>query len=335
MNSCPKCHKKFTRKGLAYHLKRKIPCDRKLECKKCHKIFKHAGNLKKHLARKTPCEPIAGDPTKPVPVNTCHYCFRSFSTKGNLKQHFGRCKMKSVNGMKMIYEKMVAMEKKNKEDSKERDRKYRELEREMKKDKKEMAEMRKQLEKKQLISMSNSHNNNTINYNDCYNTNINIYTFRSKEFDDHVRQVVQSEMFNKLRATSNHENITTSVLDIFKMMCRPPDEKLHNVICPDPKQDKMLVYGGLHDESLNQWIMEQCKSFMRRLYGHIRFVVTNVDEKNGNARHDELMKYIGEFTDRVADTDSWRGVEPLSKERLIEMMDGVKNMLYKMPATKF
>ena len=84
---------------------KKIPCDRKLKCDKCNIIFKNISNLKRHINRKNPCEPITGDPTQPTPMNTCHFCYRKFAHKQSLHNHFNTCKIKN-GGMDLLFKKI-------------------------------------------------------------------------------------------------------------------------------------------------------------------------------------------------------------------------------------
>ena len=98
METCSKCGKQFTRKGMAQHQKRKIPCDRKLECKKCGKIFKHIGDFKRHCDRKTPCDPVIINTS--IVDNVCLHCGRSFSTKGSLTRHYLKCKTREAKSMR-------------------------------------------------------------------------------------------------------------------------------------------------------------------------------------------------------------------------------------------
>lgn len=106
-STCPKCGRMFKlKKTLCRHLKRKIPCDRKLECVKCNKIFSDKGTLNRHLRRKTPCEPILGNTQEPIRNSrTCHFCYREFTLKKNLKRHFQTCKIRNGN-MPILFRKI-------------------------------------------------------------------------------------------------------------------------------------------------------------------------------------------------------------------------------------
>lgn len=104
--TCAKCNRTYSdTRSLERHMKKKVPCDRKLKCNTCNKEFKQASNLKRHQNRKTPCEAIAGDPTKNTPPNTCHFCYRKFAHKQSLHNHFNTCKIKN-GGMVLLFKKI-------------------------------------------------------------------------------------------------------------------------------------------------------------------------------------------------------------------------------------
>lgn len=60
------------------------------------------------MNRKTPCEPIAGDPTKNTPPNTCHFCYKKMKNKYNLRNHFDTCKIKN-GGMNILFDEIKKM----------------------------------------------------------------------------------------------------------------------------------------------------------------------------------------------------------------------------------
>jgi len=107
MPKCNKCHVEFkTDQNLIAHLKRKIPCNRKLECTRCNKFFKHKGDYNRHLQRKTPCEPILGNTQEPIKNSrTCHFCHKEFKNKYTLHRHFGTCKIRNGN-MPLLFKKI-------------------------------------------------------------------------------------------------------------------------------------------------------------------------------------------------------------------------------------
>lgn len=92
---------------------RKIPCDNVIKCEKCDRVFKTKQLLVSHQKRKTPCEPIVGNPTKPTPKNACMFCGRQLSSKQSVKNHFNTCKIKN-GGMLLLFEKVKQLEEDNK-----------------------------------------------------------------------------------------------------------------------------------------------------------------------------------------------------------------------------
>ena len=54
---CNLCNKIFSRQiDLDRHMKRKIPCNRKLICPRCFKVFGHKTQYNTHINRKILCE---------------------------------------------------------------------------------------------------------------------------------------------------------------------------------------------------------------------------------------------------------------------------------------
>lgn len=63
------------------------------KCERCQKIFAQKGNLKRHLARKTPCKPTEDyEPPKELPF-VCEHCGRKFARSWNRDRHIreGHC----------------------------------------------------------------------------------------------------------------------------------------------------------------------------------------------------------------------------------------------------
>jgi len=65
------------------------------QCEKCGKEFSKPFLLKRHLQRKTPCDPIIKN-TDPTGI-TCHHCGRSFTKKPALSRHIHHsCKIAAL-----------------------------------------------------------------------------------------------------------------------------------------------------------------------------------------------------------------------------------------------
>jgi hypothetical protein len=99
---------------LEKHDKRKYPCDKKLECNVCKKTFATSSSLKRHLGRKTPCEPIQGNPLEKTRENTCHFCYKKFAGKQSLRRHFNTCEIKN-GGMRLLFDRVTQLTKFNEE----------------------------------------------------------------------------------------------------------------------------------------------------------------------------------------------------------------------------
>lgn len=94
--TCEKCGFVFNSyRTFEKHLRRKIPCDRVLDCKRCNKVFKQIGHLTRHQNRQNSCNPIKGEPTKRVAPNTCIYCRKRLSNKSSLTRHHGICAVRN------------------------------------------------------------------------------------------------------------------------------------------------------------------------------------------------------------------------------------------------
>jgi len=66
-------------------------------CEKCGKTFPLPCHLKRHQARKTPCDPIVEQPTNGN-QNRCKYCGRAFATKISMYRHIRQsCKIANTN----------------------------------------------------------------------------------------------------------------------------------------------------------------------------------------------------------------------------------------------
>src|SRR5262245_45836442 len=73
-------------------------------CEKCGMIFDYPWKLKRHHARKTPCDPILDTQQTADVSNVCRYCGRVFTTTQALSRHTTRrCKIaNSAEGMEKL-----------------------------------------------------------------------------------------------------------------------------------------------------------------------------------------------------------------------------------------
>ena len=72
-------------------------------CRRCDKSFCDNANLRRHEARKTPCQPIVDRPVNVI-KNTCRYCGRVFSSQSAMYRHIRQsCKIaNSDEGMEKL-----------------------------------------------------------------------------------------------------------------------------------------------------------------------------------------------------------------------------------------
>ena len=84
-----------------------------IDCSKCGHHFRDTFNLKKHLARKTPCAPIIGEDDLPEEQkdspNKCRFCGRAFASAQSMRRHVRQaCKIApregNPDGMEKLYE---------------------------------------------------------------------------------------------------------------------------------------------------------------------------------------------------------------------------------------
>lgn len=80
------------------------------KCTKCGREFKYPCELKRHLARKTPCQPILEyedlSETEKTKKYQCKFCGHRFSQRSSLSRHINeKCKIAcSEKGLKKLYE---------------------------------------------------------------------------------------------------------------------------------------------------------------------------------------------------------------------------------------
>lgn len=347
MAKCDKCGKEFTEQGLKRHKTRKIPCDRILECKKCKKIFTHPGNYKKHINRKTTCEPVAGDPSQPTPVNTCHFCYRTMSTPRNLKRHFVTCKMSGRKGIDIIMKKLNENEEKQKEKwrkQKEKDKKQKEKNKEMdliiKELKSEMKHLKKQLVKAGVtINASGEHSVvNYTNYEGITN-NLNVMTFEGAKHIEYIKQVVRSEEFRNMLTTNTLESTVENMLGAAVMVCRGPNKDTHNVYCPDPEADDMLVYGRegegiiscLAKNGKKMWMKRKFDCFVKRLYSELSDNSKDLKEEKKKDHSERLSNYMFDMFNNMGTRWS-EDPAGIPQSEIQSMLQKIKVMLHVDPS---
>jgi hypothetical protein len=181
---------------LEKHIKNKIPCDRVIECNKCLKKFKQPSDLRRHLDRKTPCEPIQGDPCEATPNN------------------FNVCKIKN-GGMMILFEKVERLTKINEKLV-------------------EKIEHIEQKEISQNGNQNINGNNNIIKNH--FNTNINIplICFLGDEHREKMVQIVRDNLniLNRPPETdiSYQEQLCNRIGEFVEAIYRNPNHKeLQNV----------------------------------------------------------------------------------------------------------
>jgi len=151
------------------------------KCKKCGLGFDSKWRLKRHMERKTPCEPIIDVATHDS--LTCRYCGRNYKHKSGLERHI-------LNSCKVYKDRSILVEhirKKKKEE--EKDKKIEKLENEMEQLKKKLNSVVKNIDNSDNSNNVNNSNNisntsNTSNNVDnSTNINININTPEIANFE--------------------------------------------------------------------------------------------------------------------------------------------------------
>jgi hypothetical protein len=228
---CEKCDRTFSNiQNLENHWKKKIPCDRELKCEKCDKEFKHISNLQRHQNRKNPCEPIAGDPTKNTPPNTCHFCYRKFAHKQSLQHHFNICKIKN-GGMELLYKKI--------------------------------EELTNKIDRLELGNNNIINNNNTVIDSNHHNTTINLQlvAYDSDAHGDLMSNVLDEYLPLILKqpydeGRTHDDQLAERIKTILMRVYRNPEYKqLQNVyVVPEKKKDNAFMYiGDIKDVECKRW----------------------------------------------------------------------------------
>src|SRR5574340_503472 len=76
-----------------------------LMCQKCQKAFRVPAELRRHMARKTPCDPILTPAAGADDVkHACEYCGRTFASKQSAYRHMRQtCKIANTDeGMEKL-----------------------------------------------------------------------------------------------------------------------------------------------------------------------------------------------------------------------------------------
>lgn len=196
---------------------------KKLNCVKCGKEFNHKGDYNRHQRRKTPCQPIAGDPTKAAPKNACMFCYRQLSTIQALRRHFTTCTVKN-GGIATLREEIIKLKKENLE-----------------------------LKEKQGVTVNAGGNaiignNNTVNHHNT-NINFNIIGFGTSEAHTAMLKVIQQKALDiikrpQLKDVPYVDQVNKRVCELVELVHRNPEHKeLQNLyVTSTHGVDNVLVY---------------------------------------------------------------------------------------------
>jgi hypothetical protein len=230
------------------------------------------GDLNKHLKRKTPCDPIKGDPTKKAALNMCIYCRKQLSGKQSLTRHYIVCAIKN-NGMSILFEKVKHMEIKHANEIKKLTQKVKDLEC-----------------KKVLITgqTTNSHNINTDNSNNIgvqNNHNNTTLNFNITDFGggvELIKTILQGQGLQLLENKFTNDvplvqQISDRVVNLVGLVFRNPDHKeLQSIYVIDP--DKLKENAYYHDEG--KWVLGDWNTLRTQLLQDLYFHYNSIKNKN-------------------------------------------------------
>lgn len=316
---CNKCMSRFaTVHSRERHEKKLIKCDKKMDCEKCKKKFKKYSNYKRHIERKTPCEPIAGDPTKDTPPDTCHFCYRKFAHKQSLNNHYNTCKIKN-GGMQMLFKKIEALENTNS------------------KLVKDMAEIKLLKEnpvkkKNDVPTISIAGNNNQVDASH-HNTNItlNLVCQGSKQHDEIMGAILQEMLPRVLQqpmlpGVSRERQIRDRIQSLVTGIYRNPEYKqLQNIYVADEREEKANAFtyeGDDDDVNCKKWKIGDWSMLRQEISQNIFFYAENNKDVKDKKDVLEVLKHLF-----VLGGNDWRDFVPLSEENVRELWTDVGKQL--------
>ena len=312
----------------------------KYQCDICNKNFTKKNHLDNHKNRKNKCQPcleIVHENTPKIHENTpklhefdcdekypiiesndvhkCNYCNKTFSRKNVVYKHIKEsCKIaKQQNKEKQeIYDKLVALEEKNKQLENEIKNKDKMLEEEIKNKEKviedkvtilveEIKILRNEINAKQPTIISNS--NNTTNSNNTVNV-INIVPHGQ---EDLMKNKVDDLLL--ILATKKGYN---AVLDLItRVHFNPRFPEFQNVYIPDIKNNTIMVFdeewslknteeviSNLYDTK-TEYIMDNKDIFYKHLNVGEQAVYARWAESNNNRDTAEHKEYIRETHKKI------------------------------------
>jgi hypothetical protein len=244
-------------------------------------MFKYKSDLVKHQNRKTPCDPIQGDPTKQTPKNTCHFCYKKLSSKYSLKNHFGVCKIKN-GGMALLFKKVKDQGEKIKQ---------------MEKENKEMKEQITKSDTKMIVNggyqnQNNTQNIETQNIANHINTTFNFTLINFGEGQEEIVKILSQEI-QKLGLDGREDipyikQVKDRIIGLVMQVHRNPEQKeLQNIYVTDPKSptDNAFFYED-GKWKITDWGKLNSK-VLRNLYNNLE--ISKLHKKEDKL---EVMKHI-------------------------------------------
>ena len=219
-------------------------------CEKCGKVFKFPALLKRHMARKTPCQLIV-DPEELPPEERqkkfdCKFCGHRFSQHSSMYRHMSeRCQVaRSEAGLQQLYEHTR--------------RKQKEAE-------KRVAELEHRLELAALAPAATAAaatgapaepfaSHSTLHIGCLQQNTINIHmNVFGKEDCSHISRETVRALLDEVRAITSDPNLgAEAALRRAAEMIYSDRQRPENTTCyvPDPRRDDTMVHGeggwGIH-----------------------------------------------------------------------------------------
>ncbi len=241
---CDVCKKEFKQKShLDNHKKRKFPCEKFEEAIQLKNPLDH---LKNHNLIKA---------TEDLEENQCEFCLKKFSTSSNCKRHQKTC-----------------VEKQKQQYASEEERSNREMIKAL--------QQKIELMMEKIGTGNNSMiNNNTLNMNNCNNTQ-NI-TFKLNPYGEENldRLLAKKSMFPIMR-NFNFASVTKLIDDIH-FNDRLPENM--NIYIPNIKNGYVAVYNG------EDWNLMNQDEFIRKLIEDKYYILE--DFYNSNVEELDKLKY--------------------------------------------
>jgi hypothetical protein len=329
--ACNICNKVFkSTRALSAHAKKKKPCFKELKCGKCGKLFTHVSTYNRHLARKTSCALIQGDPTKNIPKNSCQFCGKSYASKYTLGKHYGICSIKN-GGMNILAQKV-----KQCEQLIETNKMYEE----------EIKRLRSQLINQETRTDTNIINNtitNNTTITNITNNITNVIALDSRDLYELFNQICNDESFATILKNTDPANMdmtTGAIIKICECFLRNSDHpQTHNMYLPNTEGDDMVVFRSDDTgKTQGKWCNDSMARMLPLIYSTIHnrgFLDTPLNRKSKNnpaKLHRQIVHLMSPYTDNNTWSD---GIKVIDDEHVARVHNSVKNILNTPPTHVF